>query len=217
MKTVAKFKWLIVIFLIVTNAGSLLAQSKADVFDSKIPVTWLGVDYSQAKFIGSATAKDVVISNDEFRDNYVSSWNYLFINEQKKYDVAKALHRESVKYAIDVTLQANKQLTKKDFFSNNPSDFKLINESTIADVVKNYDFQKTDGGIGLIFFVEGMSKGAASMGIWVTFVDMKSKSVLYTTYQTGKPGGFGFRNYWAKPLYTVLKEMELNFSSWNKN
>ncbi len=216
MKHIAKIKWFVALVLIVTNAQSLLAQSKADVFDTKVPITWLGVDYSQTKFIGSATSKDVNISNDEFRDTYVSSWNYLFINEQKKYDVAKATHRESVKYDIDVTLQANKQLTKKDFYSNSPSDFKLLNEAAIANLVKNYDFQKNDG-IGLIFFAEGMSKGISSMGIWVTFVDMKSKTVLFTTYQTNPPGGFGFRNYWAKPLYTTLKNMESDFKKWSKN
>jgi len=216
MKPITKFKCILALLFIAVNAQSVLAQSKADVFDEKIPVTWLGVDYSQTKFIGSATSKDVVISNDEFRDMYVSSWNYLFINEQKKYDVAKAVHRESVKYAIDVTIQANKSLTKKDFYSNNPSDFHLLNEADIARVVKNYDFQNTDG-IGLIFFVEGMSKGIGSMGIWVTFVDIKSKTVLYTKYETGSPGGFGFRNYWAKPLYTTLKDMDSNFKSWAKN
>jgi len=216
MKPVTKFKCILALLFISVSTQSVLAQSKADVFDEKVPVTWLGVDYSQTKFIGSATSKDVVISNDEFRDTYVSSWNYLFINEQKKYDVAKAVHRESVKYAIDVTIQANKSLTKKDFYSNNPSDFKLLNEAAIANLVKNYDFQNNDG-IGLIFFAEGMSKGIESMGIWVTFVDIKSKTVLYTKYETSSPGGFGFRNYWAKPLYTTLKDMESNFKSWGKN
>ncbi|WP_426669426.1 hypothetical protein ACPPVU_24830 [Mucilaginibacter sp. McL0603] len=216
MKPITNLKWLLAIIFIAVNTQNLMAQSRADIFNEKVPVTWLGVDYSQTKFIGSATSKDVVISNDEFRDTYVNSWNYLFLNEQKKYDVAKALHRESVKYAIDVTLQANKQLIKKDFYSNNPSDFKLLNEAAISDLVKNYDFQKNDG-IGMMFFAEGMSKGMGSMGIWVTFVDMKSKKVLYTVYETGKPGGFGFRNYWAKPLYTTLKDIEDNYKSWSKN
>jgi len=62
-----------------------------------------------------------------------------------------------------------------------------------------------------------MSKGIESMGIWVTFVDIKSKTVLYTKYETSKPGGFGFRNYWAKPLYETLKDMGDNFKQWSKN
>lgn len=216
MKLITKFKWLLLLPFVILNSKSLSAQSKADIFDPKIPITWLGVDYSQTKFIGSAESKNVTISNDEFRDTYVSSWNYLFINEQKKYDVAKAVHRESVKYAIDVTLQANKRLVKKDFYSTNPGDFKRLNEADIANVVKNYDFQNTEG-IGLMFIVEGMSKGISSMGIWVTFVDIKSKTVLYTVYKANAPGGFGLRNYWAKPLYTTLKDIEADFKKAGKN
>ena len=216
MKPITKLKFLIVALALSTSVQSTFAQSKADIFDPKVPITWLGVDYSQTKFIGLATTKDVAISNDEFRDTYVSSWNYLFINEQKKYDVAKATNRESVKYAIDVTLQANKQLLKKDFYSNNPSDFSLLKEADIVNLVKNYDFQKNEG-IGLIFFVEGMSKGISSMGVWVTFVDMQSKTVLFTKYMAHPPGGFGFRNYWAKPLYSTLQNIGADFKKWSKN
>jgi hypothetical protein len=207
MKPYAKFKLLIALLLIGVNAKPLLAQSKADISDPKVPITWLGVDYSQTKIIGSAHQFKEMgeISNEDFRYRYTAGWNQLFIDEQKKYDVAKAVHRASVKYAIDVTRKANDAL-KKDFFSNNPGDFKKITEQDIAGVVKNYDFQGNDG-IGLIFFVEGISKSMESESIWVTFVDMKSKRVLQTTYKTAKPGGFGFRNYWAKPLYTILKEM----------
>lgn len=66
----------------------------------------------------------------------------------------------------------------------------------------------------MLFFAEGMNKATESMGIWVTFVDMKSKTVLFTKYETAFPGGFGFRNYWTKPLYTVMKNIESNFSAW---
>jgi hypothetical protein len=220
MKLITKLKWLAAALFITVNAQVTLAQTKADIFDEKNPITWLGVDYSFTKFIGSPT-KGVVsnngtVSNDEFKDVFVLQWNYLFIDEAKKYDVAKAVHRPSVKYAVDVAIKANKALTKKDFFSASPTDFKLINEAAIADAVKKYDFQNNEG-IGLMFFAEGMSKGADSMGIWVTFVDMKSKTVLFTSYETAKPGGFGFRNYWAKPLYTVVKDMESNFKKWSKS
>jgi len=207
MKPYAKFKWLIALLLIGVNAKPLFAQSKSDLTDPKVPITWLGVDYSQTKFIGSPSQFKELgsISNEEFRYKYTDAWNMLFVNEQKKYDVAKALHRGSINYAIDVSQKTNNAL-KKDFFSNNPGDFKKLTEQDISNVVKNYDFQN-NSGIGLIFFVEGMSKGMESMGIWVTYVDMKSKTVIQTTYKTAKPGGIGFKNYWAKPLYTILKEM----------
>lgn len=213
MKSITKLKWLIALLFIAVNAQTISAQTKADIFDPTKPITWLGVDYSLTKFIGVANSKESgMIGNDEFRDVYTLGWNYLFVTEQKKYDVAKAVNRPTVIYATEVAININKAL-KKEFFDNNPGDFKLLTEADIVKAVKNYDFQNKDG-IGMMFFVEGMSKGISSMGIWVTFVNMKTKTVLLTTYQTGKPGGFGFRNYWAKPLYTVLKDMESNFTKW---
>jgi hypothetical protein len=62
----------------------------------------------------------------------------------------------------------------------------------------------------MMYFVEGMDRGTGEEGIWVTFVDMKSKTVLLTKYESSKGQGSGFRNYWAKPLYVALKEMDLN-------
>ena len=223
-----KITCIIALLIAGTSLQPVFAQSKADVFDPKVPVTLLGLDFSLTKFIGSANNTSVGVSpfgvvrskdegtvtNDDFRDNYTVAWNQLFIDETKKYNVAKAIHRESVNYALDVTEKSNKAL-KKDFFSNNPGDFKTKTEADITAAVKGYNFGKNDG-IGLIFFVEGMSKGMEKEGIWVTFVDMKSKTVLLTVYKENKPGGFGFRNYWAKPIFTLLKDMDSDFKKWNK-
>jgi hypothetical protein len=222
MKPYTTYKWLIAQFLVAVTAVSSSAQTKADIFDKNVPVTWLGIDYSLTTFIGTPTnssynfnawtvvkkTDEGIVTKEEFRDSFTVLWNQLFIDEQKKYDVAKAIGRSSVKYAIDVCIKANKKLTNKEFFSNNPSDVHTKTEADIATAVKNYDFQKNEG-IGMMFFVEGMSKGTAEEGFWVTFVDMKAKTVLLTKYVTEKPGGSGFRNYWAKPFYVVLKEMKL--------
>src|SRR5882672_8635218 len=119
------------------------------------------------------------------------------------------VHRPSVKYATDITKKANSKL-KKDFFGNTPNNFKTIDERKIGDLVWNYDFQgKT--GTGLLFFVEGMSRGLGEAGAWVTLVDIKTKKVLSTTYQTGKAGGFGFGNYWANAWASILKEAKPGF------
>ncbi|MDB5149727.1 MAG: hypothetical protein JWQ57_3747, partial [Mucilaginibacter sp.] len=192
-------------------------------FDKKVPVTWLGVDYSLTTFIGTPSYTTLafspwtvvkktgegVITKDEFKDSFLVQWNQLFIDESKKYNVAKAIGRSSVTYAIDICINANKKLAQKEFFSNNPKDFHTKTEADVVNAVKNYDFQ-SNKGIGMMYFVEGMDRGTGEEGIWVTFVDMKSKTVLLTRYESSKGQGSGFRNYWAKPLYVALKEMDLN-------
>jgi len=222
MKPVTKFKCILALLFISVSTQAVLAQSKADVFDKNIPITWLGVDYSLTTFIGTPSYStfgfsawsgvkktgDGVISKDEFRDSFLVQWNQLFIDEQKKYNVAKATGHSTVNYAIDVCINANKKLVKKEFFSNDPSVFHTKTEADIANAVKNYDFQKTEG-LGMMFFIEGMESGTGVEGIWVTFVDIKSKTVLATRYESSKGQGSGFRNYWAKPMYVALKEMDL--------
>jgi len=203
MKSVQITGWLIAFLFVCASTQSASAQTDE--------ITWLGLDFSQAKFIGPASQfKDAgEITNEEFRDKYTVSWNQLFIDEQKKFNVAEAVHRPSVKYALDVTQKANGNI-KKDFFGSSPNDFKTIDDKKIGDLVSKYDFQgKT--GTGLLFFVEGMSKGLGEAGAWVTLVDMKTKKVISTTYKTGKAGGFGFRNYWAKSWFNILKESKSDF------
>ena len=187
--------WLLTLSFVCLSLFSAFSQTKADIFNGSSDITWLGIDFTQTKFIGSATQfKDAgEISSSEFRDKYIPSWNQLFINEQKKYDVAKAVKRAEVKYAMDVTEKANNSI-KGDFFSNDPNDYKKLDEQKIANLVKNYNFQG-HAGIGLIFFIDGMSKSKDEASGWITFVDMKSKKVLLTEYKTGKAGGFGFKNY----------------------
>lgn len=210
-------KWMLSLVLFV-SAGYVCAQTKADIFNEKNEITWLGLDFTQVKFIGSATqwGEAGEITNEQLREKYFPSWNQLFIDEPKKFDVAGAVNRAQVQYATEVTANVNKAAKKKDYFSDNPDDYSLLNEEKVTALVKKYDFSGKSG-IGLVFFVEGMSKAKEEASMWVTFVDMKSKKVLYTVRQTGKSGGFGFRNYWAKPFALVLKDMKSNYKKWKKN
>ncbi len=206
MKSVQKLGWLLAFLFVCVNLQSVSAQT-----GSSDDITWLGLDFSQAKFIGPATQfKDAgEITNEEFRDKYTVSWNQLYVDEQKKFNVAEMVHRPTVKYALEVTAKANSNI-KKEFFGANPNDFKTLDEKKIGDLVSKYDFQGKTGQ-GVLFFVEGMSKGLGEAGAWVTLVDMKTKKVLLTTYKTGKSGGFGFRNYWAKSWYNIMKEAKSDF------
>jgi len=50
--------------------------------------------------------------------------------------------------------------------------------------------------------------------MWVTFVDMNKKTVLFTKRLTEKSGGFGFRNYWAKTFNNALKDIDKDLKKW---
>lgn len=192
------------------------AQNKADVFDESQPITWLGLDFTQVKFIGNAAQWQDAgeITNSQMRDKYFPAWNNLFLNEKDKYKVADAVRRTEVDYAIEITEKANNAI-KGNFFESDANMYQLLDEQKVAALVKKYDF-KGKSGIGFMFFVEGMSKGKEEGSMWATFVDMKSKTVLLTQRVTGKSGGFGFRNYWAKTFANGLKAVKNDWKSWKK-
>lgn len=199
MKCLQKLNWLFALLFMCAIAQSALSQ-----IPENEEITWLGMDFTGARFIGSATQfKDAgEITSSDFRDKYIPAWNQLFINEPKKYNVAEAVHRSQVNYAIEITEKVNNGI-KKDFFSTNPSDYGSLTADNVAEMVNKYDFNGKKG-VGLMFFVDGMSKAKSEASAWITFVDMKSKKVLLTAHKTGKAGGFGFRNYWAKSFDNLL-------------
>jgi hypothetical protein len=202
-----KFSWLLVV-LFFLNVKSVFAQTKEDLLAGTTDITWLGMDFSQMKFIGDASQfKDKgEITNADMKDKYIPGWNQLFINEAKKYDVAKVVHRTEVKYAIDVADHANSNI-KKDFFSNDPSEMNSLDAAKVEGLVKKYDFMGKKG-IGLIFFIEGMSKAKEQASAWVAYVNMDNKSVILSSHVTGKPSGFGFKSFWANAFYKILKDAD---------
>jgi len=189
------------------------AQTKSDIFGNT-PITWLGLDFTQLKFIGTANQfKDAgQITSNDMRNKYFPGWNELFVKEEKKYNVADAVNRDNVTYALAVTDNANNKSTGEYFTSSN-GDYQLLTEDKISSLVSKYDF-KGNTGLGMLFFVEGMSKDKDEASMWVTFVNMGSKTVLLTRQLTEGAGGIGFRNYWAKSFANALKDIDLK--KWKK-
>lgn len=211
-KTAIKLSLLIALSGLFLKPAS--AQTKAEIFDKKTPVTWLGMDFSQMKFIGSEEAYKKEVINAEFVGKYIPLWENFFLKEPKKYNPARAVHRDTVHFAMNVTEKVNSALTKN-FFDTDPGHFKTLTEKDIDAIIKNYDFLGNKG-IGMLLIVEGMDKGRAQGGAWVTFVDMDKKTVLYTVFRTGNSRGFGFRNYWAHPWPVILDDFGSDFDLFRK-
>lgn len=206
--------FLFLIGLFISNFS--IAQSQSDVFNPSTPITWLGVDFSEMKFIGPASGwgSESTKSPAEMRDTYFMVWNEFIQKEAKAYKVEEAVHRESVDWAIDVTRRINEKTNKKEIFSESNSEYQNITEDGVKKMVKNYDF-KGKTGIGFVLIAEGMNKNLEEASYWATFVEMKSKKVLFTKRVTGKAGGFGFRNYWLGSIKSVFKTMRKEFKNWD--
>jgi len=201
---------LIALFILISS--TTFSQTKSDVFKEDASVTWLGLDLTSAKFIGD---REKFGSESDVR-HLIDAWNDLIVTESDKFDVAKAIDKKKVENAIDVTKDHNAELDVMAMFSNEPKDYLHVKPSDIDEKVAGYDF-KDKSGIGLMFIVESFSKLNEEGSVWVTFINMDSKEVLFTERMSAPPKGFGMRNFWAGCVYGILQKMQKKeFEMWRK-
>ncbi|MGZ5135496.1 MAG: hypothetical protein ACXWCG_10115 [Flavitalea sp.] len=202
MKRAATILWFVAIAFIALSRP-VYSQAARDIFNSpETPVTYLGVDFSQARLIGDAEAIP-----EDFKTKYFPGINLVVINEPKKYDIPKALKRSTITNDISVTDAVNSKIEADKIKSSGGSDENRLDAAAIANIVNSYDLSGKSG-IGMVFIVENLNKTSAKGSMYVTFIDMASKKVLFTERLTGKAGGFGYKNYWAKTVYEVLEQIE---------
>jgi hypothetical protein len=202
----------VLLFGILLVAFPALSQTKSDVFMKDIPVTWLGLDFTSAKLIGD---RERLGSESDVR-HLLDAWNDLILAEQDKFDVAKAIGRAKVDNVIDVTKQHNAELDVMSMFSDNERDYLHIKVSDVEEIIAGYDF-KDLSGIGLMFNVESFNKINVEGSVWITFINLGTKEVLFTERLVAPPSGMGMRNYWAGCLYEIITKIrKKEFEMWRK-
>ena len=187
------------------------SQSLKDVFtNSEVPLTYLGIDFSQTRVIDQGNADDI-------RNRLYRSINDLVVDEFKKFDIKGAFRKSNVINYTNAVSDQNSKANLSEIISNNSSDFNRLKEADILRIIKGLDLKGQDG-IGVVFVMEAMrkvdKKGTAA--IWVTFIDMKSKKLLMTErIEEEAKGGFGFRNYWASTIKELIDDIDKKkFKAW---
>ena len=200
------------VFLLLLMSLASQAQSVSGVFDPSTPVTWLGLDFTNAKFIGD---RDKYGSLSDVR-YLLKSWNDLMENEKDKYDVGKPFKKPKIEYRLDITRDHNDELDVTEMLTGDQSLYSHVNADDVRAIVKSYDF-KGLRGIGVMFIVESFSKTSQKGAVWVTFIALDTNEVLFTERMEGPPGGSGVRNYWAGAIVDILKRIEKkDFELWRK-
>jgi hypothetical protein len=200
------------------GANQLFAQNTmSDLFAHKAKLVFLGVDFTQAKYIGRAGFTDP----DAIKNQHMVSWNNLIEFEPKKFSLQKIFGQSDDMYLskVEDMIKLNKSV---DVAGNIISDPYSITEDQVKKSVAKYSLSEKSG-IGIVYVAESLfkapddSKEKSEMTAWVTFIDLSSKKVLYTEKVQGKAGGFGFRNFWAGAIYQINKEIESKlYKKWSK-
>lgn len=178
--------------------GQVSAQNTmAALFTGKAKVVFLGLDFTQAKYIGRIGFTDPAA----IQNQYLMSWNYLIEAEPKKFSLQKPLKLGDDQYTskVEDMIRFNKSANVAD---NLTDDEYSISEDNVKKSVARYSLSEKNG-IGVVYVVESLNKTAAKMFAWVTFIDLSTKKVLLTERVEGDARGFGFRNYWAGAVYKI--------------
>ena len=164
-------------------------------------VTWFGLDYSLVKFIGfSSDFSDL----ENIRGHYFRSWNELIQMESNKYDICGALGVREVSYKMEVAIARSEQ---RDMGNILQTESYSIDSRQLASVVAAYT-NTSEVRTGALFVMETLNKIQEESTMWLAVFNISTGEILHIKRYSGKPGGFGFRNYWARSYYNVLKSLK---------
>jgi len=209
IKLMERKKIALILFLL-CSAQWMFAQHARDVFNPNYPVTWLGLDFSQSRFIGDH-AKFKSAFNAQ---NLFDALNDLMLSEKEKFDVGKMLGKQKIIFKLNVTEEHNVRLDVASLLADSLGTHNHLKPGDIEAIVQSYDFEGNTG-IGLMFNIESFNKTISEALIWVTFVNMDTKEILFAEKLGQEPGGFGLRNYWAGAIYDMMKRVrKTEFKKW---
>ena len=178
--------------------GAIAQDFPADRYKSE-SVTWLGLDFTKAKLVNhDAFTNPYAIVNSMMR-----SWNNIVLAEPDKYNLPRYLHNSKLKIDLKYTDKINMEIDPDALVQNEP--YHVSIEDIIADAKK---YKGQGEGLGVVMYVESFDKPALNGFFWFTIVDLKSGEVIYYKKVSGKPGGFGVRNYWLGSFYKALRQLD---------
>jgi len=180
-----------ILFLIVCFSLNTFAQG--DITSVK-NVNFYGVDFSCANLFGLSESPDAIKSG-------IEKINQLFITEKKKYDISKYFKKDVIFYCLESTDKNNENFSANKLSSRN--EYIELDDSEIQKIINTLSCDS--GGYGLVLIAENLNKSDKKATYLVVFFDENTKEIIYSKRASGKPGGFGIRNYWAGSIYNLIK------------
>lgn len=194
-------KTLLKSFLLLMFTSSVIVSKSQNINDNT-PVTWLGVDFTNAAYIGPPDKFNV----SEFRIAFAEKVNDYIETQPEKYDISKYLNRETVYYKTEQVNAANKKLdiSKHQATENIDENF---TEAQIQKIIDNYKFDGLTTETGIMLIVKSLNKAANTEVAYLTYINIADSKVIHAERLTGKAKGFGMAAYWANPVVDMLKAM----------
>ncbi|HSY62886.1 MAG TPA: hypothetical protein VK796_13470 [Cytophaga sp.] len=191
------------------------AQTVQDIFNTNIPVTWFGIDYSHVKIVGTINqfGGKTPVTATELHDTYYTEWNHLILDEPEKYDIAKMINRRGAIKDIGMITALN---AASSMDSVEVAATPYYSQEQIQKFVSAYPIENKKG-IGLVFIAECMNKSYGGAYYHVVFFKIDTKEILLQERVQGMVMGVGIRNYWAGSYLSVIDYIKDDrYPKWKK-
>ena len=204
-------KRIVIVFFVFISLQSFAQKGMTKVFDGKTKIVFLGLDFTQARFIG----KDAFEDTYKLKSYYLSNWNILLEEEYAKYNLPlNALNAKNYLTETSDLILLNDEINDIEARVINGS--YSIDENEVKKSIKKYPLTQNDG-IGVSLVVESFNKPLEKAVVWVTFVNLNNGSLLYTERMEGKANGFGLRNFWAGSILDIIDQIKNSrFRVWKR-
>lgn len=199
-------KHLLAMFAIISAIS--LGSAYADEGPTPDSLIWCGLDYSVVKMIGTTDFHEP----DKIFPGMLDEWNGLFLKEMLPQLEKMA---SSVYFDVKAVGKPNSKATASQIINEDGTKDEMvkpshITEKNIADAVKGYEI-KYKQGLGLVFIVDRFVGVQKTECLYVVFFDVASRKVLFSERQCTTAEGFGFRNYWFRPVKNAMKKLPAQY------
>lgn len=166
-------------------------------------LVWCGIDYTLVKFIGSQEQFNDI---PKIQSYYFRAWNDLIQAESNKYDLNKAFSVATVTYNMEKTIirSEGRDMTGIVQFEDYTIDEEQVKSVALQNIDPNMD------KLGAMFVMETLNKIQGVSTMWLAVFNVASGEILYMRRYSGAVGGFGFRNYYARSHYNVIKNLQMS-------
>ncbi len=200
------------LLLMQLSALIIQAQPMRDFFNKDASVTWIGVDFSGARYFGDQGT----VSEQEMKRIFFEI-NELVVFESERYRIGKTFRKNFLVNDISITQKMNERIDERKIVSYSEDSLLHLNKDRIIKLVQRYEFGNRYG-FAVAFFVEGLHKTKEQATIWVAVIRMSDKEVLITRRLSGEAGGISFRNHWSRPVLEVLNVIyKSEYNRWKKD
>jgi len=182
---------------------SISAQTIMDVARSK-SITWYGIDFSKAKFIGF----EKIITPDILENVLIKKW----ADAIAQTDFSLKYHVKNVKLDLISAQKHNDGIDKQNLLTNS---FYEISPETIQKIIS--DYETSGNGYGFVYIVESFEKSTEKVYIYVCYFKEMDKKIISMRRYIGKAAGIGVENHYEEAINDVIKFSSKDFKRFSKH